>query len=262
MGVDGFIRALWAGKSVVLITAAATLAACVTGLEPDRSSLDGIGGGSSASSSADASSGTPSSSSSSTGPGASSSGNASSASSSSAGGGGEGSGVSSSTGAGGSTEDAGTDAPTPTGLRLQYKAADTNVANAEIKAVFNIINDSPDTVSVNQLSIRYWYTIDAGAMTQAFFCDYALMTCAKVMHAFGAQMGVNADHYLELTFSGADTLAPGAQTGEIQSRFNKTDFSVFNEANDYSFDPTKTNFADWDKVTLYHNGTLVWGVEP
>jgi hypothetical protein len=262
MGVDGFIRTLVTGKSVVLITAAVAVAACATGLEPDRSSLEGIGGGASASSSADASSsGTPSSSSSSAGPGASSSSNASSASSS-AGGGGEGGGVSSSTGAGGSIEDAGTDAPTPTGLRVQYKAADTNVGNAEIKAVFNIINDSPDTVTVNQLSIRYWYTIDAGAMTQAFFCDYALMTCAKVMHSFGAQMGVNADHYLELTFSGADTLAPGAQTGEIQSRFNKTDFSVFNEANDYSFDPTKTMFVDWDKVTLYHNGTLVWGVEP
>jgi len=29
------------------------------------------------------------------------------------------------------------------------------------------------------------------------------------------------------------------------------------EANDYSFDPTKTAFADWTRVTLYRSGVLV-----
>ncbi len=27
-------------------------------------------------------------------------------------------------------------------------------------------------------------------------------------------------------------------------------------------DPTKTSLADWNKVTLYRNGTLIWGIEP
>src|SRR5262249_34734096 len=48
----------------------------------------------------------------------------------------------------------------------------------------------------------------------------------------------------------------------IQNRLNSQDFSAYNEANDYSFDPTKTSFADWTRVTLYRNGTLVWGTEP
>jgi cellulose 1,4-beta-cellobiosidase len=43
---------------------------------------------------------------------------------------------------------------------------------------------------------------------------------------------------------------------------SKADWSNFNEANDYSYDPTKTAYANWDRVTLYRNGTLVWGVEP
>jgi hypothetical protein len=46
------------------------------------------------------------------------------------------------------------------------------------------------------------------------------------------------------------------------TRMNKSDWQNFNEANDYSYDGTKTSFADWNKVTLYRNGTLVWGVEP
>jgi hypothetical protein len=52
------------------------------------------------------------------------------------------------------------------------------------------------------------------------------------------------------------------QTGEIQTRFAKTGCSSYTETGDYSFDPTKTGFADWTRVTLYRNGVLVWGIEP
>lgn len=33
-------------------------------------------------------------------------------------------------------------------------------------------------------------------------------------------------------------------------------------ADDYSYDPTKSEFADWSKVTLYQNDKLVWGQGP
>jgi cellulose 1,4-beta-cellobiosidase len=56
--------------------------------------------------------------------------------------------------------------------------------------------------------------------------------------------------------------APGGQSGEIQTRFAKSDWSNYTETGDYSFDPTKTSFVDWDHVTLYRNGVLVWGMEP
>jgi hypothetical protein len=46
------------------------------------------------------------------------------------------------------------------------------------------------------------------------------------------------------------------------ARFNKDDWSNFAEADDYSFDPTKLSFADWTRVTVYQNGTLIWGSEP
>ena len=34
------------------------------------------------------------------------------------------------------------------------------------------------------------------------------------------------------------------------------------ESNDHSYDITKTALADWNKVTLYRNGALIWGTEP
>src|SRR5262249_46296225 len=72
-----------------------------------------------------------------------------------------------------------------------------------------------------------------------------------------------ANIYLQLGFSaGAGSLAAGQQSGEIQNRLHNQNFSNYNEANYYSFDPTKTAFADWTRDTLYRNGTLIWGTEP
>ena len=72
-----------------------------------------------------------------------------------------------------------------------------------------------------------------------------------------------ADYYLELSFTdAAGNLEPGKNTGDIQCRIAKEDWTQFDQSNDYSFDPAKNNYAEWSRVTLYHKGMLVWGVEP
>jgi chitodextrinase len=72
-----------------------------------------------------------------------------------------------------------------------------------------------------------------------------------------------ANTYLQLSFSaGAGSLAAGQQSGEIQTRLHSQNWSNYTESNDYSYDATKTVFADWTRVTLYRNGTLIWGAEP
>ena len=71
-----------------------------------------------------------------------------------------------------------------------------------------------------------------------------------------------ADAYLQAGFtSGAGSLAVGASTGQMQLRFNKTDWSTFTQTNDYSYG-TNSTFADSTKITVYVDGTLVWGTEP
>lgn len=69
-----------------------------------------------------------------------------------------------------------------------------------------------------------------------------------------------ASHYLEVGFA-SGSLAAGASTGEIQLRLNKTDWSSFNEADDYSRG-TNTAYADASKVAAYAGGTLSWGTAP
>jgi hypothetical protein len=150
-------------------------------------------------------------------------------------------------------------------FKVQYKAADANPTNVDVKPHFNVANMGTSSVPLTELTIRYWYTLDVSERPQSFFCDYALVGCANVSGKFvklpAARSG--ADHYLEVAFTaGAGNCVAAAQTGEIQVRFNITDYTPMNEAGDYSFDPTKTGFADWGRVTLYQNGVLVWGTEP
>jgi hypothetical protein len=73
---------------------------------------------------------------------------------------------------------------------------------------------------------------------------------------------VNAFGYIEYGFTpSAGSLAAGANSGEIESRFANSDWAALNEANDYSIGTNKT-YADNTAITLYRNGVLIWGTEP
>src|SRR5262247_1759010 len=152
---------------------------------------------------------------------------------------------------------------TPT-LRLQYRVADPNSPNDnQIKPHFNIVNGGTTTVPLSELTIRYWYTND-GSQPQVYDCDFASRGCSNISASFVTIPAVTgANTYLQLSFSaGAGSLTAGQQSGEIQTRLHSQNWSNYTEGNDYSYDATKTSFADWTRVTLYRNGTLVWGAEP
>jgi hypothetical protein len=149
-------------------------------------------------------------------------------------------------------------------LRVQYRASDTNPTDNQIKPHFNIVNVGTTSIPLRELVLRYWFTAD-GDRPQLYSCDYAMIACSnvtgKIVKMTMPEQG--ADSYLEIGFgASAGTLAPNGQTGEIQNRFNKDNYSNYNEADDYSFDPSRTTFTDWMRVTLYHNGGLVWGIDP
>lgn len=148
---------------------------------------------------------------------------------------------------------------------MQYKAGDTNATNNAVMPQFNIVNSGTSSVDLSTLKIRYYFTKDATSAVLNFFCDYAQIGGSNIQGQFVtmATPTATADTYLEISFkAGSGTLAPGGQSGVIQTRFHKGDWSNFNEANDYSFDATKLNLTDWNHVALYQNGNLVYGVTP
>nr|WP_231885142.1 glycoside hydrolase family 6 protein [Paenibacillus elgii] len=147
-------------------------------------------------------------------------------------------------------------------LIVQYRAADTDANNDQIKPHFNIKNNGTTSVPLSDIKLRYYFTKDSISEMRAWI-DWAQVGGANIQQTFVSASGINTDTYIELSFSPeAGSIPAGGQSGEIQLRMAKADWSNFNESNDYSFDGTKTSFADWDKVTLFRKGTLVWGIQP
>jgi len=152
-----------------------------------------------------------------------------------------------------------TPTPSPGGsdgdIRLQYRCQEINDIAQEIKPHVNILNIGESIVPLDELTLRYFYT-NEGQVEQEFHTDYVAMGNGNITGEF-------YDGYLQIGFmQGAGEIAPGGQTGEIQLRYNKSDWSNYDQSDDYSFDPTITEFTEYTKITLYRNGSLIFGYEP
>ena len=155
--------------------------------------------------------------------------------------------------------------PPPTGLVGQYRNNDASPTDNQIRPGLSLVNRGTSAVTLSTVTIRYWFTGDAGATSYSLWCDYALVGCANITEQVVAvsPARTGADRYLQVGFTaGAGSLAAGASLGDAQLRLNKTDWSAFTQSNDYSWSGTQTSYGDYPKVTVYLNGTLVWGTEP
>jgi hypothetical protein len=162
----------------------------------------------------------------------------------------------------------------PVTLTVQLAERDLMASDPAVAPHFNIINSGANTVTLSQITLRYWYTEEASNGTslattpiaQTANCDFSASTggCPDVTMSFVqvTPAVTGANFYFQVGFlSGAGTLAAGASTNQIQLRFNKNDFSNYNEVDDYSYLST-TTLTTTTKVTAYLNGALIYGTEP
>lgn len=154
--------------------------------------------------------------------------------------------------------------PVPAGnLTIQAFNGNTSASTNGISAKFKVVNSGNSAVQLSDVKLRYYYTID-GEKDQSSWIDWSSVGSANVTSRFVKldTPANGAEYALEIGFaSSAGTLNPG-QSAEIQTRFSKTDWSNYNQANDYSFMASASQFVNNEQVTGYMNGQLVWGIEP
>uniref|UniRef100_A0AAU3HTS0 Glucanase n=1 Tax=Streptomyces sp. NBC_01393 TaxID=2903851 RepID=A0AAU3HTS0_9ACTN len=148
------------------------------------------------------------------------------------------------------------------GLKAQYKNNDSSTGDNGIRPGLKLVNAGSGAVDLSKVTIRYWFTGESSSAGYQTFCDWAQLGCSTVKTSVSAvsPSRTGADHYLEVGFT-SGSLAAGADSGDLQLRMAKSDWSNFDESNDYSRG-AGTSYADAAKVTVYVSGTLVWGTEP
>ncbi|MFF1834966.1 endo-1,4-beta-xylanase [Streptomyces sp. NPDC058231] len=150
----------------------------------------------------------------------------------------------------------------PGALRARYRSNDSSVSDNQIKPGLQLVNTGGAAVDLSGVTVRYWFTGDNGASAYGTWCDWSPLGCSTLTHRVAAMSSphTGADHYLEVGL-GSGSLAPGTSTGEMQLRLSRTDWSNFDETDDYSHG-AGDSYADAPKVTVYVDGELVWGLEP
>ncbi|MEU0739907.1 glycoside hydrolase family 6 protein [Streptomyces sp. NPDC006134] len=148
------------------------------------------------------------------------------------------------------------------GVKVQYKNNDGSATDNSIRPGLRVVNTGSAAFDLSKVTVRYYFTRDGGSSTVNAYCDYAAVGCSQLkLRVVPLSTPVaGADAYLEVAFGGG-SLAAGKDTGDLQLRLAKGDWSAFNEANDYSRG-TNTAYADAPSVPAYLGTQTAWGTPP
>ncbi len=148
-------------------------------------------------------------------------------------------------------------------LIVEYRNGDRNrPANNKVAPELRLVNVSDVPVGIDDITVRYWFTAENVAPLN-FFVDYAALGTNDVSGSF-TQLPTpreGADHYLEVSFDTDYQVPANGNSGDIKTRIAKANWTNFDEADDYSYADVR-NYVSTDRITVYRNGTLIWGREP
>lgn len=152
--------------------------------------------------------------------------------------------------------------PTSGSLVVHYYPSSTQNLSSSINSNIKLVNRGDTAVNLADVNLRYYYTID-GEKEQNFWCDWSNAGSVNVIGKFVklTQPVYNADNYVVISFTGNAGMLMPEETVEIRFRISKSDWSSYNQSNDFSFNPLQS-YTTHDKVSAYISGSLVWGIEP
>jgi hypothetical protein len=147
--------------------------------------------------------------------------------------------------------------------RVQYQARETDETANNVSFVLRIQNDGGRAVELSKVELRYWFTADDPYDAEPVVeVDWAAVGAEKVRgEAVEAYRG-GQDHHIRITFGAeAGSIQPYATSGDILVRLHNTDWTVYDQRNDFSFAAAGV-LRDAPRVALYYEGERIWGEEP
>jgi hypothetical protein len=147
-------------------------------------------------------------------------------------------------------------------LQIFYRS-ETSAKSAFVRPLLQLRNTGPAAVLLSELELRYFYTND-GAQGEIVDCYFAEPGCDKLLKSIVTLAPARplADHYLSLKFSAAAGSVTVNSVYGVEVAVHEPAFANYDQAGDYSYDPSKTSYTAHDKIALYRKGTLIWGSEP
>ena len=147
-------------------------------------------------------------------------------------------------------------------VTAQYRTSASAATTDQVEPWLKLVNTGGTTVPLTELKVRYYFKSETPDVGYRFACSWAVRGCGNVTGTFGTLTGGPADRYLEVGFTaGAGSLAPGADTGDLQLRFYRSNWGQITQSDDYSFRAAGT-YSAWSRVTVHRGGTLLWGTTP
>jgi aryl-phospho-beta-D-glucosidase BglC (GH1 family) len=141
-------------------------------------------------------------------------------------------------------------------LSVYYRCGSVDARAQTMRPYITIYNNSGASVNLSDLKVRYYYTKE-GLPAETLECFYVAVGTGNVNATFYPDKG-----YAEIGFTAAaGSIADGGNSGELQLALKKTGNGFYDQTNDYSYSPNITTATEYNKMTIYQNGTLVWGAE-
>ncbi|WP_265445870.1 cellulase family glycosylhydrolase [Acetivibrio straminisolvens] len=149
-----------------------------------------------------------------------------------------------------------TEEPALEGLSIHYMDGSLDVKYQSMRPYIIIYNNSGMDVNMADLRVRYYYEKE-GTTEEVLTSFYTAIGPNNIFGEFHPELG-----YAEIGFTdGAGAIKDGGNSGQMQLVLKKISNGYYDQSNDYSYDPSFTDYAEYDKMTLYYKGKLVWGKE-
>lgn len=139
---------------------------------------------------------------------------------------------------------------------VDYKTEHATAVDKTIQMLLHVINQSDDPLPMTNVKIRYWFTAEAVPSLHQYYTGDDV----RPPSAMFVDDGENS-HVL-MTF-GAGVIKKGddISRSEIQLVIDNNT-TPFDQADDFSWQPTSKTSTPNGKITLYLDDKLIWGCEP